>query len=348
MLLPLFLICQTLSSGVQLPESEAARAWAAVGPQTVPASIDEGLLVAAPWLVEISKASAQERWQTWADWLHLEAGADETSLPCRAGLLVLAADQDRWEDAWAHFSRLGGSPEWTAAMMPYLLPGISMAERPALGGLAAPLPDGVLLHPALPPALPGDPRGSLRHRIAKIDGIRLADATINMQITVEPSGVQVDLLHVSGGAVTLSVLLPETFGREITIEYIDWMREDVPHQALTVQLLPGSEELNLFGRYSRVGERLPQVPKGDLARGIRNGGLWFDCGEDPQLKQESLSFAKALGRVFDLPVGLTSAANPPLVEPWTPTVCHLPAGAAGRRKLLALASAAERYALEQR
>ena len=71
----------------------------------------------------------------------------------------------------------------------------------------------------------------------------------------------------------------------------------------------------------------------------------MSCAPEDELGLEAAPFAAALGRIFEIPTGLIAPGQIPPVEPWTPTICRLGPGPEGRQRLLALAAAAEHYAL---
>ncbi|MCA8979845.1 MAG: hypothetical protein KDC14_07450, partial [Planctomycetes bacterium] len=149
LLLALALLLTVETPPLRLPESPAARSFAGVGAETQPHSLED-LLESAPWLVEHAPAS-DAVWSSWAGWLGAAAHADRVDPARRAGLCRVACLQARWEDAWRHFERLGGHPDWQAAVAPWLMPGAPLEIAAGPGGRAIAIPDGLLLRPALPP-----------------------------------------------------------------------------------------------------------------------------------------------------------------------------------------------------
>ncbi len=327
----------------QLPASPAARAWASVGPETTPISLSEELLEQNPWLRRPRDADPELVWGRWGEWLGAERARELTDARERTGLLVLATSEARWSDAWLHFGRLGAAPRWAAAVLPHLFLGLPLDHPIEAGGIPAPLADGVLLTIAPPPAPAGAPRGSFVRRQASFPGLRIGAARVDLRITLEPSGVQVDLQHVGGDAASVRVLLPEPEGSEIRVEYIDWMREDERRAPLKLELLPGSEEHNLFGRFTERRERMPALPGQSLPESLKRGGLWIET--EGELEPELRAFASSLGSLFDLEAGLCSRKVPPPASPWTQTICHVGTGPTARARFMTLVSLAESYAL---
>ncbi len=334
---------------VVLPEGPNARAWSGVGSATRARPLED-LLAAQPWLADAPQGPDRAAaWRGWGALLAAESARDESQPDARAALTLNALRDARWQDAWAHLERLGGFPEWSAAVLPALLPGVPSGAQAGLGGLPGALPDGVLLRPAVPPlAPPGDPR---RHepRTATVRGLRVGEATLDFTITLDGSGIEVDLLHTGGGPATVRVLLPEPEGLEIRVEYIDWMRQDVQRQPLLVELLPGEEEHNLFGRFAPRRVPLPASPTERLPRALERGGLWTEWRGAPELQAELEAAAEVLAEVLGVPGGLVAPGDPPPGEPWSATVLHVPGEEAAARRFLAqVSSRLEAWALRPR
>lgn len=338
----MLLLCALLLAtpqGIELPESGPARAWAGVGPETVAIDLKQELFADHPWLLE--SARDEKAWKTWGEWLAAEGRAESSDPERRAGLLSMAIDQARWTDAWAHFERLGAAPPWAAAVLPRLLPGVPASHPVTAGGLPEPLPDGVLLRPAIPPRIPDDPPYSLRPRRSAFSGLRVGESIVDFAISIEPSGVQVDLTLVSGPAVVVQVVLPEPPGQEIRIEYIDWMRQDEPRLPMRVELLPDGETHNLFGRFAQRSALFPAAPSGALPQSLERGGLWFEAPPDAEMRAEFAWVARALAGAFSLPGGLLPASGRAASGSWNGTVVH--AGEDPRRTLIQVISLAEQF-----
>src|SRR5690349_15261061 len=133
---------------VELPPGPAERAFAGVGPETAPARLapaPTGALDAADW-------RAADAWTAWADAVRAETSGASGASPDaqrRGKLARIALAHTRWDDAWDHFAACSGDPAVCAALLPGFLPGVQAGA--GAGGVALPLPDGVVLHPAPPP-----------------------------------------------------------------------------------------------------------------------------------------------------------------------------------------------------
>jgi hypothetical protein len=334
---------------LELPESLAARAWASVGPQTQPVDLEAKLFAAESWLLDPESADPEHVWGRWAEWLGAEGQKEAIDPRRRAGLIVLAVHQSRWEDAWAHFGRLGAAPEWAAAIAPLLVPGVPIEHLTAATDPTRGLPDGVLLRPAVPPRQADDPTTSLRPRAASVRGLRIGTASVDLRVSIEPSGLEVDLWHRSGETAKVHVLLPEPPGQEIRVEYIDWMRQDALRAPLILKLVPGDEEHNLFGRFRPRREPMPALPRALLPRNLTLGGLLFvlplEQAADPRLLSMARPVARAVGRLLGISSTVLPAGAPAPESPWNGTRVQLAPGPAGHTELVGLLSLCERYVL---
>jgi hypothetical protein len=247
--------------------------------------------------------------RTWCQWgrmqaLAFPAASAASGAPAAAGgsarddrpawrrwLALLALRQGRWEDAWAHFAACDRPGE----LMLFFLPGIPLFER----GEAAldALPDGVLLAPAPPPPTPGFPAGYLDEREAWVRGLRVGSAVIDLRVAIEPEGVQVDVVHVAGGAARLSVRLPEPDGFEIRVAYVDWLRQDEVGVPLALEVRPGDDTHSVYGRCLPRAPAWPTGAAEHVPAAIEREGLWLVTqAGDPDLERlEAVS--QALGRV---------------------------------------------------
>jgi len=329
---------------VTLPESSAARAFASVASDTAPTDLAAELYAQDAWLRNPASAEAATVYARWGTWLEAEAGAVTIDPRSRSGLVLFAVHQRRFEDAWAHFGRLSAAPEWAAAVLPQLLPGAPAEIAAAPGGVPGALPDGVLLAPAPPPPPHSDPRGSLRPRSAEVKGVRIGEALVDIRISVEPSGVQVDLEHVGGGPTTVRVLLPEPVGQEIRVEYLDWMRQDELRVPLVVGLSPDDEEEHtLWGRFQPRRVPMPALPTGEPPRAFLRGGLFLTLKPGDELEAEAQAFASAMGKLFGVPTGVLATGEVPEIDVYEPILARLPAAPAGRLRLVQLLSSVERH-----
>lgn len=346
---------QSSSAELELPESLAARAWAGVGPETRPVDLEAELFQGEPWLLDPVRADPALVWERWGAWLAAEGSGDAIDARRRAGLAVLAVHQGRWEDAWAHFERLGAAPEWALAVAPLFVPGVPVEHLATANDPTRALPDGILLRPAVPPRPADDPPTSLRPRECLVRGLRIGQAVLDLRVSIEPSGLEVDLWHLSGEACQVSVVLPEPPGQEIRVEYVDWMRQEALREPLVLriapaELVPGEPaparvEHNLFGRFRPRRQPTPTLPRAGLPRSLTLGGLWFVTPDDPELLRSAGPVARAVGRLFGFP---SATLTPELGEApttWNGTRVHLAPGPAGRAKLISLVSQCERYVL---
>ncbi|HIG12730.1 MAG TPA: hypothetical protein EYQ59_13880 [Planctomycetes bacterium] len=336
---------------VVLPAGANARAWAGVGRETRAVDLGPELFKKQPWLQPgTPRADRRAVWRGWGTLVKKEAQGERSDPGTRAALCLFATKEGRWRDAWNHLERLGGHPAWSAAVLPALLPGVPFDAPKGQGGLPGILDDGVLLRPAPPPPLTPGTRYQTRESIVR--GLRIGAATVDLRVTLDNSGIEVGLLHTSGAAVRVFVLLPEPEGLEIRVEYIDWMRQDERHGALELKLLPGEEERALFGRFKRRRLPLPASCGADLPRALAAGGLWFSWpgldspGEAAELEEELRTAAEAMAALLDVPGGLIGIHEPPPRPPWNATIAHLPREAAEARRLLsAIASRLEAWVL---
>jgi hypothetical protein len=185
----------------------------------------------------------------------------------------------------------------------------------------------------------------LRPRQATLSGLRIGEAVVDLRVSLEPSGIEVDLLHVSGGPATLQVRLPEPPGQALQVEYIDWLRQDGARVPLALELLPGAEERSLFGRFQPRPRPMPALPSGPLPRCLARGGLWFETPSDDALARKAQPIARAIAELLGIPGGELAAGEPSASGFWNGTVVHLEAGARGLEKLIALLSMTEGFVL---
>ncbi|MFT5155220.1 MAG: hypothetical protein ACI841_005231 [Planctomycetota bacterium] len=290
-----------------IPEGPAARAAAAISETTSPAK------QAATSVLGNADAWMQlETWQLWSDTLLAERDATPDDRdPARNALLArLAAIQGRDSAAWRHYSTLVASPEHAASTLPYLFPGIPAELNAAPGGVPPALPNGCALRPSLPPQPEG--RGPLAYREATCTSLQIGDALIDLKMTVESTGVQLDLTHISGAAATIEVLLPEPAGFDIRVEYVDWMRQDDRHAPRLVELLPGTETISIFGRVLDRPLTRPAFSRGTLPAQLKLGGLVLElepgseAADTPMLR----GICSLLANLLGIDVRLTTGPEP--------------------------------------
>ena len=188
--------------GLTLPDGPVARAWALVGPETDAAALPQAWVEAlAPGCWEGSAAAAT--WARWAAALEraaAERGASDERAQARAELALLAAADGQPQVAWGHAAALVDAPEWTAALVPRLLPGVPLDHPVGRGGDLGTLAAGVRLRPLPPPLDPGLPAWALGAGVATFGGLRIGEAEVDLMVEVQPAGVEVAVGHRAGGA----------------------------------------------------------------------------------------------------------------------------------------------------
>ena len=329
---------------LELPDGPAAKAWAGVGSETVPHPLHPNLRNACA--SSSPAGTAVPTWHMWAEWVADEAR--ETAPARRAALCLLARAQGRHADAWAHYAKLGADPRWVASVTPYLLPGAPLDSPVEAGGNLAPLPDGVLLRPFLPPQLvdADAAQTGIAWRKATVSGIRVGEATLEVTISVEATGVQVDVTHRGGGATTVAILIPEPPGYEIRIEYLDWMQTEQPRTPILVDLQPGGEPTTLWGRMIERRVSLPTGQAQRLPQSLVQGGLFLSLPADDPQRAAVGEIAPVLEELLGVRVGLTEPGAQ--LPGWTGTVLHLGNPAERGERLTWLASAIESFMLQPR
>lgn len=336
----------TTTDGVvlELPDGPAAKAWAGVGSETAPHPLHPNLRKACA--SSSPAGTAVPTWHMWADWVAAEA--QENAPARRAALCLLARAQGRHADAWGHYAKLGADPRWVASVTPYLLPGAPLDSPVEAGGNLAPLPDGVLLQPFLPPLLEdaGSAPAGVAWRKATVGGIRVGEATLELTISVEATGVQVDLIHRGGGPVKVAILIPEPPGYEIRIEYLDWMQTEQPRRPILVDLQPGAEATTLWGRMIERRVSLPTGQADQLPQSLVQGGLFLSLPADDPQRAAVGEITPVLAKLLGVRVGLTEPGAP--LPGWTGTVLHLGNPAERGERLTWLASAIESFLLQPR
>jgi hypothetical protein len=329
---------------LELPDGPAAKAWAGVGADTVPHALHADLRKACT--SSSPAGTAVPTWHMWAEWVAGEAR--ETAPERRAALCLLARAQGRNADAWGHYAKLGADPRWVASVTPYLLPGAPLDAPVETGGNLAPLPAGVLLQPFLPPPIQDGetPSAGVAWRKATVRGIRVGEATIDLTISVEATGVQVDVTHRGGGATKVAILIPEPPGYEIRIEYLDWMQTDEPRLPILVDLQPGGEPTTLWGRMIERRVSLPTGQAQRLPQSLVQGGLFLSLpANDPQ-RDAVAEITPVLAKLLGVRVGLTEPGGS--LPGWTGTVLHLGSPAERGKRLTWLASSIESFLLQPR
>ena len=216
--------------------------------------------------------------------------------------------------------------------MPRLLPGAPAGSEALAGGHSAPLPDGVVLQPAPPPAARRE-GGRVQTRRATVHGLQIGAAWVDMAVLVEPAGVE--------------VTLTQPAGQRIGIEYNNWFRQDTVGEPLAVELAPQSEPVVLFGRFVPTDHTLPASPIGRLPSQLTGGGLWIELGANCEaIRPRARAAAAALGVLLAIPTGLRDPLDPPPAGAWSGTVLRLADPEGADAVLAAIASAAEAHVLQ--
>ena len=322
-----------------LPDGPAAKVWASVSPSTLPSTPEEP----SPDWNQVST------WTRWGEILQLEAAATHPDPARRAALCLLARSQGRADDAWRHYVALGRAADdaapWIAAITPLLLPGVPDGTPIEAGGRPAPLPDGVILTPFLPPTSGRGPSGAVEWRSATVHHLRVGGAVIDLTVTVEATGVEVDITHVDGGKAHLAVLLPEPEGFEIRVEYLDWMRrEDADLRTpIPVEVRPGEEPHQLYGRVIELHADLPTGTATRLPEGTHLAGIVFEVDPEDPYRSGLERIAGVLSELLGVATHVRSSGRRP--EMWSPTVFRLPRGPGRAARLRYLTSSIETYLL---
>ncbi len=332
---------------IQLPDGPAARAWAAVGPETLPAAVELEGLPAHP---RDALWGSPDTWDRWARALKAEAEAEWPDPSRRAELALLAWGQGRSDDAWGHLACTGGEPGICAALLPALLPGLPPEhrgrDRIGPGGVPRALPDGVLLRPALPPSSGLPHPGRLERRNMRLDGLRIGEAVLALDVRVEYEGVQIDVHHLEGGAASFLLVLPEPPSFETRVEYVDWFRQDtvgLPHR---VEMGPGEEyPRTLFGRVLPRETRWPRRLPDRLPCSLELDGLRLLVPADDRHRRALGGLAAALERVLEVPCELVAEDPAGIPAPFSGIAIRLPQDATRPLRLRHVLSGCEAWAL---
>lgn len=297
--------------------------------------------------------SGPEPWNEWA--AAVLAGREGAGDRARAELAVLAHRQNRDADAWSHLAAIA-DPDRLRAALPHLLPGIPAALLSGASstgasvppdGLAAPLPDGVTLSPALPPPLGDDVDHMVRQdRSVKLSGVRVGAGVISLEVILRGDGVEVEAALVSGSACTISVVIPEPEDFEIRVEYVDFMRQPEIGVPYELELLPDAEPRRLWGRFLRHPRPWPSAVPERAPDLLELGGL------EIVVRPEALEsgFYTELAQAFEIVLGVPArlAAEGPSAPPLdghAPLRFHLTQPEELRTKVAALMGSAEFHAL---
>lgn len=321
------------TGSVALPPGPVAEALERLGPETTP------LAPGAPWPLWSDRSSegwgGELPWRRWVELLRAE-GAPATRSPVhRAELAALARLQGRDGDAWGHFLACGAEPGLQAALLPLFAPGVPQE----LLGHEGPLPDGVLLSPALPPASPiqAGLRGLAGKRIERTE-LALGAARCLVSVSVDRDGLEVGLRWLSGGAARVRVRPPLPRGIEPGTLFVDWEKRPGERGPIEFVLDAEANEHSLWLTYHprEIGwpapppERLHPPEPGQEVR------VLSPRGDEAHLRR----FAEALGELLDRPAGLHASDERPPTG-LEPLVLRFEDGPDDERKLVELMGTTE-------
>jgi len=352
----LLLAAASAGQEIRLPEGPAGRTWAGVGPETpIPALAAADLPPAASdplW-------NGGAPWLAWAERVRAEARPDAADDGPehgrrRAWLALLAWQQHRSDDAWDHLAACTGEPEWMAAAIPHLLPGVPLDLLLAGAGTSGMgLPAGIVLEPALPPpTIPASEivlgTGRLRSSEMTITHQRIGDAVVSLHFALEYDGIQVDAEHLSGDAVTFWLQLPEPPDFEISVQYLDWIRADEAGVPLEVQLDAEHPVRHLFGRFLPRQIDWPSVAPEVFGERFKRHGLRLAIGPDDPWGERLHGLAEGFARVLGCRVAVRVTATGSPDDAWPGVTLRLHDDPDRPRKLATMISLCERFALSGR
>ncbi len=312
---------------VELPSGPLADALALMGPATRPST---ALAPGARAPAVSSALDSPATWEAWgADLRALEASDEAARGLARARLALVALEQERPYDAWAHLEALRGDEALLAALVPRFMPGAPAGAPLAGGGLCGELPDGVELRPALPhePRLSEAARWA--PRTAKVDGLVVGKARIGLEVAVEGEGVQVVVRHQGGEAASLKVRIPRHPTLAIEAEFVDWWQQDKLGEAWELDLAPGGEEHVLYGRFKAGSAARSQLVPTTVPNQLARHGMLIlvepACAQVAALDAFAKSLAATCGvasRIVDQRPAPDADAAPLLVD-WSDPATRL-------------------------
>ncbi len=293
-------------------------------------------------------ASGWERTEPWMEWAKLvraEAGSEFSKPLRRADLARAAAATGRHDDAWLHFAETESDLSVAAALLPYLFPGVPLDTPPG-----AELSSGVTLRPLLPPPIERLPLGSFDPAKLSVQNLAIGAARVSVQLELARDGVQIDVAHLSGEPVELSLAMCTPGGYETTVEYLDWTRLGdlgVERSLRSSQDTDEEREHSFWGRFSPSALPWPGISEteaGPLLERIRRIGIAIEAA--PAYEARACGLALALEHIFDIHVSERPAGAPTGKPVIAPIVLRLGEenGTAGLRMVMELA---ERLAFSQ-
>ena len=321
-------------AGVSLPAGRVASLLAGLPPGVRPRALE----VRWPAWSDRSEAGwgAEAPWRRWVELVRAEQASSDAAR--RAELAVLARLQARDGDAWEHLLACAGQPELIATLLPLFTPGVPLASL----GRDGPLPDGVLLTPALPPC--ENARAGLRAlagtRIERRE-FEVGAARCALSVTVDRDGLELGLRHLAGGAARVRLLPPLPRGVEPGQLFADWEKLAGHEGPVEFALDAEANEHTLWLTFLPPEERWPNPRLETLKRPAgRELVLRSPRGDEPYLAR----CAAALGELLGVPAALRGARFVP-PGPLEPLVVNLDAGPQGERKLVDSIGLAEAFVL---
>lgn len=329
----------------ELPAGPAATAWSAANGAQAPALIDARL-------AKLLDPGAWDGADNWAAWSAAVRRAPDGG--ARAELAAAALGQGRDEDAWDHFAALSASPATMLALLPAFAPGVHSGGAAAFDAQGFwCVPDGAHLTPRLPPLdRPASERllglGRLERRAITVRGVKIGGALVDMRVSVEHDGVQIDFDALEGTAARCTVSIPSPLDFELTTTYCDWERTADVRKPIAVRLEPGAPTLTLYGRCQPRDVRWPSARPAELEARTQLQGFALVCAPGDEACERVRGFAAALERLTGVPATAESlAAGAPTANPLA-TRIDLSRGPERDRKFRALVSTAETWALSRR
>lgn len=317
-------VVQAAPPSIELPAGPAAEATARIPADTAPAALPA--IAADAW-------TKPATWKRFGELLAAEGSASAPDPARRAELALLALAQHRYEDAWARYAECAGSPPTLAALLPRFLPGRTGA--------------GAVLAPALPPIrtdVQAPPRGYVQRRAMRIASLGVGGAVVALRVSVEAEGVEIDVEHVSGPAVTLSVAIPEDPEFGFSDEYVDWYRQEqrgVPHE---VSLKPGDEAHTLYARFEPRRAEWPTREPDAVPAGLEQGTVRLLAGSAPEERAVAEAVASFLSSSPLKIAARVEDAKKPSAEPFGVAI-DLEKPGDRARKLAWIAGSVERRVL---
>ena len=246
-----------------------------------------------------------EPWVEWAKLVRAEADSEFSKPLRRADLARAAAATGRHEDAWLHFVETKSELSVSAAVLPYLFPGVPLDLPPG-----APLASGVTLRPLLPPPIERLPFGSFDPATLLVDQLAIGAARVSFELDLARDGVQIDVTHRSGDSVELALVMTAPSGYATTVEYLDWDRLADVGVARTIRSSPKSDsetetetEHSYWGRFAPRELAWPgisEVESERLLSRLQRIGIRIEAA--PSLEARACGLGLALEQLFDIEV----------------------------------------------